>query len=173
MRRNKRNGLPNEGVCDRHHTRHSDELFVIRQHKRNGQPDGGVCDIHHMVHSDELFVIRQHKRNDQPDPGVCDIQHAVTRMNCLCWDKRTEMVQYIKMCVIRGKQVCNQKCVRRPIITHTIASNKTYVICSVYTTSIGHWGWAVTRMCHKDAKRASYQQGLAVPPVAHVKELSS
>ena len=63
-----------------------------------------------------------------------------TRMNCLCWDKRTETVQYNKMCVIRGKQVCNQKCVRRPIITQTIASNKTYVICSVYTTSIGHWG---------------------------------
>ena len=50
------------------------------------------------------------------------------------------MVQYIKMCVIRGERVCNQKCVRRPIITHTIASNKTYVICFAYTTSIGHLG---------------------------------
>ena len=63
-----------------------------------------------------------------------------TRMNCLRWDKRTETVQYNKMCVLHGKQVCNQKCVWRPIITQTIASNKTYVICSVYTTSIGHWG---------------------------------
>ena len=63
-----------------------------------------------------------------------------TRMNCLWLGNRTETVQYNKMCVIRDKQVCNQKCVRRPIITQTIASNKTYVICSVYTTSIGHWG---------------------------------
>ena len=63
-----------------------------------------------------------------------------TRMNCLWLGKRTETVQYNKMCVIRGKQVCNQKCARRPIITQTIASSKTYVICSVYTTSIGHCG---------------------------------
>ena len=40
------------------HTVHSDELFVIRQHKRNGQPDQGVCDIRHAVHSDELFALR-------------------------------------------------------------------------------------------------------------------
>ena len=46
---------------------HSDELFGIRQHKRNGQPNQGVCDVHDTVHSDELFVIRQHKRNGQPD----------------------------------------------------------------------------------------------------------
>ena len=48
----------------------------------------GVCDIRHAVHSDEPFALR-----------------------------RTETVQYIKMCVIRDKQVCNQKCVRRLIIT--------------------------------------------------------
>ena len=59
MRRNKRNGQPDEGVCDVQHTVHSDELFVIRQHKRNGQPDQGVCDIRHAVHSDELFALRQ------------------------------------------------------------------------------------------------------------------
>ena len=59
MRRNKRNGHPDEGMCNTQHTVHSDELFVIRQHKRNGQPDEGVCDIQHTVHSDELFVIRQ------------------------------------------------------------------------------------------------------------------
>ena len=35
-----------------------------------------------------------------------------------------EMVQLNKMCVIRGKQVRDQKCVRRPIITQTIAANK-------------------------------------------------
>ena len=77
MRRNKRNGQPDEGVCDTQHTVHSDELFMIRQHKRNGQPDEGVCDIQHTVHLDEMFVIRQHKRNGQPDQGVCDIRHAV------------------------------------------------------------------------------------------------
>ena len=66
MRRNKRNGQPDEGVRDIQPV-HSDELFVIRQHKRNGHPDEGVCDIQHTVHSDELLVIRQHKRNGQPD----------------------------------------------------------------------------------------------------------
>ena len=40
-----------------------DELCVIRQHKRNGQPDQGVCDVQHRVHSDELFVIRQENGN--------------------------------------------------------------------------------------------------------------
>ena len=39
------------------------------------------------------------------------------------------MVQYNKMYVIRDKQVCNQKFVRRPIITQTVAANKTYVLC--------------------------------------------
>ena len=34
-----------KGVCDIDHTVNSDEMFVIRQHKRNGQPDQGVCDI--------------------------------------------------------------------------------------------------------------------------------
>ena len=67
MRKNTRNGQPDDGVCDTQHIVHSDELFVIRQHKRNGKPDEGVCDVHHTVHSDELFVIRQHKRNGQPD----------------------------------------------------------------------------------------------------------
>ena len=64
MRRNKRNGQPDEGVSDTQHTVHSDELFVMRRNKKNGQPDEGVCDIRHMVHSDELFFIRQRNRND-------------------------------------------------------------------------------------------------------------
>src|SRR5215216_3071506 len=49
----------------------------MRKKKRNGQPDEGVCNIQHTVHSDEMFVIRQHKRNGQPDQGLCDIRHAV------------------------------------------------------------------------------------------------
>ena len=63
MRRNKRNGLPNEGVCDVDHTVHSDELFVIRQHKRTGQPHEGVCDIRHAVHSDELLALTHENIN--------------------------------------------------------------------------------------------------------------
>ena len=59
-------------VCDPGHTVQFNELFAMRRNKRNGQPDEGVCGIQHTVHSDELFVIRQHKRNDQPDQGVCD-----------------------------------------------------------------------------------------------------
>ena len=35
-----------------------------------------------------------------------------------------KMVQLNNMCVIHGKQVRDQKCVRRPIITQTIAANK-------------------------------------------------
>lgn len=42
---------------------HLDELFVIRQHKRNGQPDQGVCDIRHTVQSNELFLIREENIN--------------------------------------------------------------------------------------------------------------
>ena len=98
----------------------------MRRNKRNGQLDEGVYNIEHTVHSDELFVIRQHKRNGQPDQGVCDIQ--ITRMNCLRWDKRTEMVQLNKMCVIRGIQVCNRKRVRRPITTQMITANKPCVL---------------------------------------------
>ena len=45
-------------VCDAGHTVQLNELFVMRRHKRNGQPDEGVCDIQHMVHWDELCVIR-------------------------------------------------------------------------------------------------------------------
>ena len=63
MWRNKRNGQPDEGVCDIQHTVHSDELIVIRQHKINGQPDQGVWDIRHAVHSDELFALTQEYRN--------------------------------------------------------------------------------------------------------------
>ena len=39
-----KNRQPDEGVGDIEHMVHSDELFVIRHHKRNGQPDQGVCD---------------------------------------------------------------------------------------------------------------------------------
>ena len=47
-------------------------VFVIRRHKRNGQPDEGVCDIRHTVHLVELFALSQEHRNGQPDQGVCD-----------------------------------------------------------------------------------------------------
>ena len=57
MMRNKRNGLPDAGVCDVEHTVHLDELFVMRRDNRNGQRDEGVCDIWHTVHSDELFAL--------------------------------------------------------------------------------------------------------------------
>ena len=78
-----------------------DELFVIRQHKRNVQPNQGVCDIRHAVHSDELFAFSQENKNVSCKQGVC---------------------------VIRGKQVCNQKCVRTPITTHMVAANKSCVL---------------------------------------------
>ena len=54
-------------MCDEGHTVQFNELFAMRRNKRNGQPDGGVCDTQDKVHSDELFVIRQHKRNGRPD----------------------------------------------------------------------------------------------------------
>ena len=38
-------------VCDAGHTVQSNELFAMRRNKRNGQPDEGVCDIQHTVHS--------------------------------------------------------------------------------------------------------------------------
>ena len=48
------------------------ELFVMRRHKRNGQPDEGVCDIQHMIHWDELCVIRQNNGNGSTEQDVCD-----------------------------------------------------------------------------------------------------
>ena len=72
-------------MCDEGHTVQFNELFAMRRNKRNGQPDGGVCNTQHTVHSDELFVIRQHKRNGKPDQGVCAIYNMrFTRINCLC-----------------------------------------------------------------------------------------
>ena len=68
-------------ACDVRHTVHLDKLFVMRLNNRNVQPDEGVCDIRHTVHSDELFALSQENRT----------------------------VQLNKMCVIRGKQVCNKK----------------------------------------------------------------
>ena len=32
-------------VCDAGHTVQSNELFSMRRNKRNGQPDEGVCDV--------------------------------------------------------------------------------------------------------------------------------
>ena len=139
MRRNKRNRQPDEGVCDVQHTVHSDELFVIRQHKRNRQPDEGVCDIQHTVHSDELFVIREHKRNGQPD------QRCVRYTTCgslewtICvetWEQKRN-----KMCVIRGKYVCNRKRVQRPITIQMITANKPCVLWAndCWYTTVSDW----------------------------------
>ena len=63
-------------VRDHGHTVWLNELFAMRWNKRNGQPDEGVCDIEHTVHLDEMFVIRQHKRNGQLDQGVCDTRQT-------------------------------------------------------------------------------------------------
>ena len=55
---------------------------------------------------------------------VCAIYNIrFTRMNCVWLGNSMEMVQLNKKCVIHGKQVRNQKSVRRPIITQTIAAN--------------------------------------------------
>ena len=72
MRRNKRNGQPDEGVCDVHHTVHSDELFVISNTKEMVSHIKGVCDIRHAVHSDELFALRHENRNGSNEQDVCD-----------------------------------------------------------------------------------------------------
>jgi hypothetical protein len=50
-------------MWDEGHTVQFKELFAMRRNKRNGQPDEGVCDIQHTVHSDELFVMRRNNRN--------------------------------------------------------------------------------------------------------------
>ena len=73
--------------------------------------------------------------------GVCDIRHGFTRMNCLRWDMRTETVQLNKMCVIRGKQVCNRKRVGRPITTQTITANKPSVLWAndCWYTIVSDW----------------------------------
>ena len=71
--------------------------------------------------------------------GIYGIQF--TRMNCLRWAKRTEMVQLNKMFVIRGKQVCNRKCVGRPIRTQTVPINKPCVLWAkdCWYTIVSDW----------------------------------
>ena len=73
----------------------------------------GVCDIRHAVHSDELFALRHENRN----------------------------VQMNKMCVIRGKQVCNRKCGRGPITTQTITPIKMCVLWAndCWYTIVSDW----------------------------------
>ena len=39
-------------MCDARHTIQFSELFAMKRNKRNGQPDEGMCDTQHMVHSD-------------------------------------------------------------------------------------------------------------------------
>ena len=72
-----------------------------------------------------------------------------TRMNCLCWDMRTETVQMNKMCVIGGKQVCNEKRLRRPIRTQTITANKPCVLWAIDCryTIVRDW-WNITDGFH-------------------------
>ena len=48
-------GSDSSCVCAPGHMVQSNELFAMRRNKRNGQPDEGVCDIEHTVHSDELL----------------------------------------------------------------------------------------------------------------------
>ena len=64
-----------------------------------------------------------------------------TRMNCLHWDMRTEMVQLNKMCVICGKQVRNCKRVRRLITTQIITANKPCVLWAndCWYTIVSDW----------------------------------
>ena len=63
----------------------------MRRNKRNGQPDEGVCDIQHTVHSNELFVIRQHKKTVN-QIKVCVIEGIrFKRINYLRLGNRTEM----------------------------------------------------------------------------------
>ena len=37
-------------VCDEGHTVQFNELFAMRQNKRNGQPDESVCNIRHTTY---------------------------------------------------------------------------------------------------------------------------
>ena len=53
-----------------------DELFVMRKNNRNGQPDQGVCDIRHTIHSDEPFAMSEVNTNDSAYQDVCDTQQT-------------------------------------------------------------------------------------------------
>ena len=47
----------------------------MRVNKRNGLPDKGMCDVYHMVHSDELFAIDEFIADGLPSVVrvCCDI----------------------------------------------------------------------------------------------------
>ena len=79
MRRNKRNGQPDEGVCDVQHTVHSRMNYLLLGNtKETVSKIQGVCDIRHAVHSDELFVLIQENRNGSNEQDVSD-----TRQTCV------------------------------------------------------------------------------------------
>ena len=63
-------------VCDEGQTVQFNELLAMRRNKRNGLPDEGVCDIQHRVHWDELCVIWQHNGNGSTEQDVCDTRQT-------------------------------------------------------------------------------------------------
>ena len=64
MRRNKRNGQPDEGVCDIQHTAHWDELHVIRQHNGNGSTEQDVCDTRQTGLKSEMCAKTNNNTDD-------------------------------------------------------------------------------------------------------------
>lgn len=99
-------------MCDAWHTVPSNELFAMRKNNRNGQPEEGVCDIRHTVHSYELFALRKHNRNGKPYQ-VCAIYGIrFTRTNYFLLGNTTETVQFSKMCVICSIQFTQMNCLQ-------------------------------------------------------------
>ena len=71
-----------------------------------------MCNEGHTVDLYELFAMRQNNRNGQPDQGVCDIRHTVHSYEPFAMIEVTQTIPRNNMCVIPGKQVGNQNCVR-------------------------------------------------------------
>ena len=73
IRQHNKNGQPDQGVCDRRHTVHSDELFRLGNAIEMVQPDQGVCNGGHTVHSSKLYVLSQENRNVSHKQDVCNM----------------------------------------------------------------------------------------------------
>ena len=62
----------------------------MRVNKRNGLPDEGLCNVEHTVHSDELFTIDEFIADGLPSVvRVCCDMLCMQNIYTLCMEEKT------------------------------------------------------------------------------------